>query len=128
MVADTGEFSTTCTTTFNPSCNLQAAQREDLRLKVVIDLISSGMPKPPFFAWRHDPILKALWHCWDSLHIVNDVLVKSDNPESALLEYSFVIPSHLVPSILQGIHGSPFAGHLGLRRPFCTQKTAFSGP
>ena len=82
-MADTGQLSTTVT----PSCNLQAAQREDARLKVVIDLKSSGMPEPPFFVWRHDSILKALWHCWDSLHIVNDMLVKSGNPESALREY-----------------------------------------
>ena len=66
-VDDTGEFSTTCATTINPSHNLQAAQREDPRLKVVIELTSSGMPKPPSFVWHHDPILKALWHCWDSL-------------------------------------------------------------
>ena len=127
-VADTGKFSTACATTINPSYNLQAAQREDCRLKVVIDLKSSGMPKPPSFVWRHDPSLKALWHCWDSLHIVNDMLVKSDNPESALPEYSFVIPPHVVPSVLQGIHSSPFAGHLGLKKPFCAQKTVFSGP
>ena len=127
-MADTGEFSTTCATTINPSYNLQAAQREDPRLKVVIDYKSSGMPKPPSFVWCHDPILKALWHCWDSLHIVNNMLVKSDNPESALPEYSFVIPSHLVPSVLQGIHSSPFAGHLGLKKPFCVQKNCFFWP
>ena len=49
-VADTSVFSTTCATTINPSCNLQAAQREDPRLKVVIDLKSSGMPKPSFLS------------------------------------------------------------------------------
>ena len=86
--------------------------REDTRLKTVIDLKSSGMPKPPLFVWRHNSILKALWHCWDSLYIVDGMLVKSDNPEKLLPEYSFVIPSQLVLSVLQGIHSSPFAGHL----------------
>ena len=127
-VTDTGQLSTTCTTTIKPSCTLQAAQREDAHLKVVIDLKSSGMRKPPLFVWRHDPILKALWHCWDSLHIMNDMLVKSDNPEGALPEYSFVIPSHLVPSVLQSIHSSPFAGHLGLKMTLLRTKNRFFWP
>ena len=124
-VTDTGQLSTIFAATIKPSCNLQAAQREDARLKVVIDLKSAGMPKPPLFVWRHDPILKTFCHCWDSLHIVNDMLVKSDNPERLSPEYSFVIPSHLVPSVLQGIHGSPFAGHLGLKHPFAHKKPLF---
>ena len=49
-------------------------------------------------------------------------------PESALPEYSFVIPSHLVPSVLQGIHSSHFAGHLGLKKALCAQKTVFFWP
>jgi len=102
-VTDTGQLSTTCATTIKPSWNLQAAQMEDAHLKVVIDLKSSGMPKPSFFVWLHDPIFNALWHYWDSSHIVKDMLVKSDNPESALPRYSFVIPSHRAPSFLQGI-------------------------
>ena len=125
---DTTPSSTTFATTIQPSCNLQTAQREDARLKTVIDLKSSRMPKPPLFVWRHDSILKALWHCWDSLHIVDGMLVKSDNPEKLLPEYSFVIPSQLVLSVLQGIHSSPFAGHLGLKKTLLRTKNRFFWP
>ena len=92
-VANSAEFSTTCATTINLSCNLHVAEREDPRLKVVIDM-----------------------------H------VKSDNLESALPEYSFVIPSHLVPFVLQGIQSSPFAGHLGLKKTPLRTKNCFFWP
>ena len=94
-VADTGEFSTTSATTINPSYNLQAAQREDPRLKVVIDLKSSGMPKPPFFVWRHNPILNALWHCWDSLHIVNNICLSKVTTLRVLYQNTHLLSLHI---------------------------------
>ena len=117
-----------CATTVAPTCNLQTAQTTDSRLRVVLELKASGMPKPPLFAWSKDPILKAFWHCWDSLHIVNGLLVKSASTKVPIPDYSFVIPAHLVEPILQGIHSSPFAGHLGLKKTILRTKSRFFWP
>ena len=71
----------------------------------------------PFFLWADSRTLRTLWHGWDDLHIVNGLLVKGlHGVNGPLSEYVFVIPEPLLPSVLQGIHSSPFSGHLGITR------------
>jgi len=36
--------------------------------------------------------------------------------DQSLPQYAFVIPEHLVQSVMQGLHCSPFSGHLGIKR------------
>ena len=117
-----------CATTVTPNYNFQEAQRKDPHLRTIIELKSADMPKPPLFAWYHEPLLKAFWHCWDSLHMVNGLLVKSSTTKRLLPEYSFVVPSALVEFVLQGIHSSPFSGHLGLKRTILRTKNRFFWP
>ena len=60
-------------------------------------------------------MLRTFWHCWDDLHIVNALLVKSLCVDQSLSQYAFVIPEHLVQSVMHGLHCSPFSGHLGIK-------------
>ena len=119
--------STASSTAITPGASLQKSQLADARLSKIIELKSNKLPKPPFFVWAKDPIFRVFWHCWDSLHIINGLLVKTSLVEKGPIpEYSFVIPTSLVDSVLQGIHSTPFSGHLGMKRTLFRTKTASS--
>ena len=60
----------------------------------------------------------------DSLHVVNGLLVKSTGNNS-FPQYAFVVPQCLIESVLQGIHCSPFSGHLGIKRTIMRTKHRF---
>ena len=117
-----------CATTVSPSTELQQAQLADPGKSTVIHLESDHQPQPPLFVWTNRPVLMALWHCWDDLHLVNGMLVKKAQNQHALSEYPFVIPAGLVDSVLQGIHSIPFAGHLGARRTILRARNKCSWP
>jgi len=121
--------STACSTAITPGASLQQSQLADARLSKIIELKSNKFPKPPFFVWAKDPILRVFWHCWDSLHIVNGLLVKTSLVEKGSIpEYSFVIPTSLIDSVLQGIHSTPFSGHLGMKKTLLRTKNRFFWP
>ncbi|MEL7426754.1 MAG: RNase H-like domain-containing protein [Bacteroidota bacterium] len=117
-----------CATTLNPGYNLQQAQMEDPHLSKIIEMKLADLPKPPQFVWGKDPVFHAFWQCWDLLHVVNGLLVKSNAGESAFPQYAFVVPHSLIQSVLQGIHCSPFSGHLGIRRTILRTKNRFYWP
>ena len=63
------------------------------------------------------------------MHIINGLLVKTFSVEKGPIpEYSFVIPTSLIDSVLQGIHSTPFAGHLGMKRTLLRTKNRFFWP
>ena len=43
-------------------------------------------------------------------------------------EYAFVIPSKLIVPVLNGIHSSPFSGHMGVKRTLLRARTRFFWP
>ena len=99
-----------------PGYKLQQAQLDDPYISTVINFKLDNMPKPPYFVWGREEMLLTFWHCWDDLHIVNWLLVKSLSSDQSLPQNAFVIPEHLVQSVMQGLHCSPFSGHLGIKR------------
>eukprot|EP00794_Sanderia_malayensis_P002386 gene2386-biopygen1273 len=119
---------TTCATTTHSDHSLQEAQRQDMCISKIIEIKSLGLPKPPLFAWSSDPQLKVFWHAWDNLFVHNGLLVKRLDPDNALPKYAFVIPTSLVESVLQGIHCSPFSGHLGVKRTLQRARERFYWP
>ena len=121
--------SPSCVTSVTPESSLQQEQLNDPDLSKVIEFKSHQMPRPPFFVWAHNPTLRALWHCWDTLHLVNGILVKGvQGQPTSLSEYAFVIPFRMIDSVLQGIHCSPFSGHLGLKRTLQRARGKFFWP
>ena len=91
ILHSTDSYSYNCATTITPEYNLQAKQMEDPALSKIIQLKLDGFPKPPRFVWGHDPVMRAYWNCWDSLHVVNGLLVKSTGNNS-FPQYAFVVP------------------------------------
>jgi len=122
-------ISRSCVTSVTPQSSLQQEQLNDPDLSKVIEFKSHQMPRPPYFVWAHNPTLRALWHCWDALHLVNGILVKSTQGQpTSLSQYAFVIPFSMVHSVLYGIHCSPFSGHLGLNRTLQRARGKFFWP
>ena len=117
-----------CTTTVVPTQSLLDAQLADPALSKIIELKSQGFPRPPAFVWEHDVTLRTLWHCWDQLDLHDNLLVKKPNKEVPFPQYTFVIPRSLVPSVLQGIHSSPFSGHLGITKTLGRTRYRFYWP
>ena len=120
--------SQSCHTTMIPGYNLQQAQIYDMHNSNAIEMISNSLPKPPHFVWASDPIFRGFWHCWDSLHIVNGLLVKSRVKDDADTAYAFVVPTQLIPAVLEGIYSSPFSGHLSLKCTLLQTKHRFFWP
>ena len=112
----------TYATTMTPGYNLQQAQQDDPYISTIMELKLAYMPKPPYFVWAGTPSLRVFWHCWDDLYLVNGLLVKNLSANHSLPHYSFVIPGHLVQSVMQGLHCSLFSGHLGIKRTLLKAK------
>ena len=117
-----------CATTMIPGLNLQQAQIDDPHISKIIELKSMDLPKPPLFVWAKDPIFRSFWHAWDSLYLTNGILVKQLTEHISIPNYSFVIPTGLIQSILNGIHCSPFSGHLGIKRTLRRAREWFYWP
>lgn len=90
-----------------PGYNLQRAQANDSHIQKIIEVKSLSFPKPPYFVWASDPVFRVFWHCWGSLHVVNGLLVKLQVKNSGTTSYAFVVPTRLIPAVLEGIHSSP---------------------
>ena len=96
-------------TTVHPGYNLLQAQKDDPDIQTFLQMKSHDQPRPPFFVWAKNPNLRAFWHCWDKLHIVNGFLVKDvESSNGSIPEYAFVILPKLVVPVLNGIYSSPF--------------------
>ena len=88
--ADSSNYN--CATTMKPGYNLQAKQMEDPALSKIIQLKLDGFPKPSRFVWGHGPVMRAYWNSWDSLHVVNGLLVKSTGNNS-FPQYALLFPN-----------------------------------
>jgi len=118
-----------CATTIHPGYNLLQAQQDDLDIHTVLQLKSNDQPRPPYFVWARNPTLRVFWHCWDNLHIVNGFLVKDvESINGSIPEYAFVIPTKLIVPVLNGIHSSPFSGHMGVKRTLLRARNRFFWP
>ena len=117
-----------CVTTISPTNSLFAAQRADPDLHKVIEMKFHGFPRPPAFVWKDNEALRSLWHCWDELYLQDGLLVKKLSKTASFPLYAFVIPPALVPSVLRGIHASPFSGHLGITKTLLRARNRFFWP
>eukprot|EP00794_Sanderia_malayensis_P015652 gene15652-biopygen13346 len=120
--------SVTCLVQLVPDIDLYAAQHSDPAINIVKALKEQNLPKPPIFAWRHDPQLRPFWDCWDRLYFNNGLLVKAQTSKQGFAREQLVIPASLVPRVLAGLHNSPSAGHMGINRTILRAKERFFWP
>ena len=117
-----------CLTMLTPETNLQQAQLEDPNIAKVIEIKTSGFPKPPYFVWANNKHLSAFWSCWDNLFIVDGILVKSPQNPRNVPNYAVVVPEKLVHQVMSGLHCSSFGGHLGISKTISRAKDRFYWP
>ena len=117
-----------CLTMLAPEKDLQQAQLEDPSISKVIELKNLGFPKPPYFVWAKNKYLSAFWNCWDSLFLVDGILVKSPPNPRNLPDYAVVVPEKLVHQVMSGLHNSSFGGHLGISKTISRAKGRFYWP
>ena len=117
-----------CLTMLTPKKDLQQAQLEDLSIAKVIEIKTSGFPKPPYFVWAKNKHLSAFWSCWDNFFIVDGILVKSPKNPRNVLNYAVVVPEKLVHQVMSGLHCSSFGGHLGISKTISRAKNRFYWP
>ena len=121
-------FLPACATTLAPASSLLDAQLTDPELSKVMELKSQGFHKPPAFVWAQNKFLRTLWNCWDHSYLQDELLVKMPDKHLSFPQYAFVIPKALTPSALQGIHSSPFSGHLGVNKSLFRARNRFYWP
>ena len=111
-----------------PGYSLERTQLDDQALGKIIEMKLSSFPKLPYFVWSSDPVLRFYWHCWNELFITNGMLLKYLTVDKCYPNYAFVISTHMIDSVLTGIHSSPFSGHLGIRRTVLRVRSRFYWP
>ena len=115
-----------CAITVHPGYNLLQAQQDDLDIQTVLQSKSNDQPRPPYFVCAKNPTLHVVWHCWDKLHLVNGLLVKDvESFNGSIPEYAFLFPTKLIVPVLNGIHGFPFSGHMGVKRALLRARNRF---
>ena len=117
-----------CLTMLTPEKDLQQAQLEDPSIAKVIEIKTSGFPKPPYFVWAKNKRLSAFWSCWENLFIVDGILVKSPQNPRNVPNYAVVVPEKLVHQVMSGLHCSSFGGHLGISKTISRAKDRFYWP
>ena len=116
-------FLPACATTLAPASSLLDAELADPELSK--ELKSQGFPKPPVFVWAQNKILRTLWNRLDHLYLQDELLVKKPDKHLSFQQYAFVITKAFISSVLQGIHSSPFSGHLGVNKSLFHARNRF---
>ena len=95
---------------------LRAAQREDPDLKPLLQWKEAGEDKPPWqTAAPYSEMTKAYWMQWESLELMDGVLYRLwETPAGDKVVKQLILPKKLRPGVLQQLHCSPTAGHLGV--------------
>ena len=97
---------------------LRAAQQEDLDLKPLLQWKEAGDNKPPWqMAAPYSKATKAYWMQWESLKVKDGVLYRLwETPAGDAVVKQLILPKKLRPSVLQQLHCSSTAGHLGVNK------------
>lgn len=93
-------------------------QRADPDTSRVLDWIGSNGSRPPRDQMRGQPRrLRKLWTEFPRLSVVNGLLCRTVNsPTTGGAICQVVVPSSLVPEVLQHLHGGPIAAHFSADR------------
>uniref|UniRef100_A0A3B3RUB2 Gypsy retrotransposon integrase-like protein 1 n=1 Tax=Paramormyrops kingsleyae TaxID=1676925 RepID=A0A3B3RUB2_9TELE len=97
--------------------NIAEAQKSDPDLLMARRWVEEGH-RPPLWRLRHaTPFLRKLWSQFKRLCVQDGLLCyhSSRSPADGDL-YQAVVPSALIPSVLQSVHGHPTTGHYGLAK------------
>ena len=114
--------------TLAPQQTLHDAQMQDPAISTVIELKEQRMPKPPLFVWVKDPTLRTFWYCWNEFYISDGLLVRSVEGRNKIIKRAVVLPTSLIPKVLESLHAGPSGGHMGITRTMHRIKERFFWP
>jgi len=96
---------------------LRQRQEEDHDIKSVIQWLTSN-DKPDWNTVRaQSPALKAYWHQWDSLRMIDGILYRQLEPltEADITIRQLLLPRALQTEFLDSVH-TVLAGHMGMTK------------
>ena len=94
---------------------IKEAQMEDHTLSKIIKLVESGDPRPDWGAISDESSeFKSYWAQWELLEMRHGVLCRKWEPEDGKeVTWKTVIPFGLRETVLEELHSSKAAGHMG---------------
>ena len=97
---------------------LRQAQLCDRDLKPVLDWMEKKKDRPPWEeAAPHSQFTKIYWAQWQSLKLVNGVLYRFwETPSGDAIIKQLILPESLRSEVLQQLHDTRTAGHLGVAK------------
>ena len=97
---------------------LREAQMRDADLRPILEWKEEGETRPPWqTAAPHSETTKSYWSQWESLLLQEGVLYRLwETPAGDRSIRQLVLPKDLRAEVLQQLHSSPTAGHLGVNK------------
>ena len=94
------------------------SQLRDREIGPIMDALDKGSPKPNWSAISGGPqALKTLWGQWDRLSVRDGVLYRRWEDDSGdSVRWQVVVPTEKRQEVLEQMHDSPAAGHMGVHR------------
>ena len=107
---------------------LRQQQTADVNLQPIIDWLEDGV-RP---GWEEVSLLavdvKKLWGHWKLLRLIDGVLYRKYEIENSKESKMLVVPSSLRANVLNNLHNTPTAGHLGINKVLPKVKERFYWP
>ena len=99
-----------------------AAQAADPAIAAVISLLRAGADRPPAAGMWRTGALRRFRQIWCQLEIGGDGVLYRNTRLGAQLDKTkiLVVPSTLVPDVLQQVHADPMGGHSGVNKTIAT--------
>ena len=96
---------------------MQQAQEDDPSLSTVLACVKNGKQPHRSVLQGRSKNVRVLWINFDSLKVVNDILCRSfEDSSTGQSHLQQVVPTILRPKILESIHSSTTAAHLGITK------------
>ena len=100
----------------NSNVDVQHEQQLDNDIRTVIKFVNQGKRPSERQIRRHNPRIRRLLWQYPKLVLHNDILYRKKKDKLGNYRLQLVVPSSLVPRVLQELHGDPSSGHFGAHR------------
>ena len=109
--------------------DMQQAQEHDQSLSTVLSWVKNGKRSHRSVLQCRSRDVWVLWNNFDSLKIVNDILCRSfEGSSRGQSHLQQVVPTILRPKVLESIHSSTTAAHLGVTKTLENLRARFYWP
>ncbi|KAK7877355.1 hypothetical protein WMY93_031928 [Mugilogobius chulae] len=108
---------------------LRSLQRADPDISTVLEWLVKDISRPPKGQMKGSSLyLRKLWAEFDRFSVDNGLLCRTDTHPLGRQLSQVVIPSTMVPELLQHLHGGPTAAHFSVERVWEKARQSFYWP